>query len=96
MSSWFDFTTEMIKRVAPVSGGVYLIRRNLTGSMVYIGKATNLEERLLAHRDGSSDQSKCILKYTPAKFAWEKISDSEKRTRRETELIKHHGPLCNG
>ena len=94
MSLWYAFTAAEIKRVAPTSGGIYLIRQTSTKGMIYVGQASDMEERLLAHRNGTSSQSSCILKYAQAQFAWEEVSYSN-RTIRETQLINRYDPVCN-
>jgi excinuclease UvrABC nuclease subunit len=90
----FAFTEHMIKMVAPTSAGVYGIHNGRI--WVYVGEAQNIEERLLSHVRGESDQSVCIFTNAPTQFLWELVPGGQLSRRvRESTLIEELRPACN-
>jgi hypothetical protein len=90
----FAFNERMILAVATKGSGVYGIK-NLS-KWIYVGEAQDIENRLLAHVRGESDQSQCIFNYSPVHFVFEPIPGGALlRKGRERLLILELKPLCN-
>jgi excinuclease UvrABC nuclease subunit len=90
----FAFTEAMILRVAPTGSGVYGIHDGKR--WLYVGEAQNIEQRLLSHQRGESDQSACILRNNPTHFVWEMVTGGVlSRQARERQLIAELSPACN-
>ena len=79
-----NYTEAGILRSAPVSEGVYGIY--VSGNrFIYIGRSDNMEQRLLEHVRGDSNQSWCINQYNPDMFVCERTTRLRKaRTRADT------------
>ena len=90
-SGTYDYNEEQILRVAPIGEGVYGIFQS-SGACVYVGRADNIEQRLLQHVRGDSDQAPCINRNSPSYFQFESTSDSYSR---ESSLIRELSPICN-
>lgn len=93
---WYPFTEDGILKYAPRDAGVYGIRSVGVSRMVYVGESTNMEERLLEHVRGQSDQSGCISRNGADQYSWVRESDREARLRLEQALIRRYQPTCNG
>ena len=61
---------------------------------VYVGRATDIRDRLLQHCLGSSDQSGCIRINSPIYFVCDEVS-IWRYEKVETELINELNPICN-
>ena len=99
----FYFNKESIEANAPVLAGVYVIfsgtlnskREIVPESYIYIGEAKNIQERLLQHHDGESDQSECIWNNESTHFMYTEIADDNDRLEFEKGLIDQFGTVCN-
>lgn len=91
-TAWYVYTLENITTYALEGSGIYAIGTKT--EWVYIGEADNVQERLLEHYNGWSDQSGCISQYNPDRFSYVP-HPPENRTDRESELIAEHNPFCN-
>jgi excinuclease UvrABC nuclease subunit len=94
ISSDFTFTEHMILAVASRSSDVYGIKGHGTG-WIYVGEAQDIEERLLSHIRGESDQSARILRSSPTHFVFEQVPGEVARKNRERALIQELSPACN-
>ncbi len=99
-SSRYSYTEANVKKYAPTSGGVYrLIYKKGDGFYVfYVGKAKNLQERLLQHLQ-PSEPNACIkrhLREYDCFFRFIEIDSASERDRIEQEQIKKFNPTCNG
>lgn len=89
-SSGFWFNRPSITANAPESAGVYMLYSQ--NVCVYIGKATNLRDRMLAHLTNS--HSDLITAAKPALFAFELVQPAFLEAR-EKQLILEFCPQCN-
>lgn len=103
--NWSDFhstyTEEEVKRFVPVDAGVYLLCVKLKDSnnwkCFYVGRAINLEERLLEHLS-FDEENECIKKKVFHKvcgFEYAIVSEQNNREGIEKFLYDHYGPECN-
>ena len=103
VESWSSFhnpynETE-VKKYAPTSGGVYTLWVNFKSGnwkCYYVGKADNLEQRLLDHH-GDSEPNECIKANNGYKrgFSWIPITTQEERSGAEKYLYDKLHPECN-
>jgi excinuclease UvrABC nuclease subunit len=99
-SLFHDYNASNVKAYAPTSGGVYEIYAKLKNggrTLIYVGQASNLEERLLQHLQ-DSEPNDC-LRNNVSKFACEfrylRVSSAAERDSLETKLIQTGNPDCN-
>lgn len=76
---------------APETAGVYWIRDGLR-SIVYIGRADNIADRLLEHL---RDTRHCMHSYHNLEFWYREIPDRIERENQEKIWIKQLRPCCN-
>ena len=103
IATWSAFHTpyneEEVKKYVPTSGGVYTLwvkYQSGKWKCYYVGKADNLEARLLAHLD-SHEPNTCIknnVKYTCG-FSWIDITTEDERSGAEKYLYDTLEPECN-
>ena len=101
--NWSAFFTPYneseVLRVVPRSGGVYALWVNYkTGrwGCFYVGKADNLESRLLAHL-GPEESNTCIKENNKYKrgFHWIEITTEAEQSGAEKYLYDKMHPECN-
>lgn len=99
-SKYISYTKAKVMLNVPEKAGVYKIAVELKNGkkrVIYLGQASNLEERLLDHLQ-SSEPNEC-LKNNVSKYkvhcAWAEVSKQTDRDTEEAELIKHYDPECN-
>ena len=92
-TEWWPFTEAAIKEHGPNWAGVYAIGGGET--WIYIGEGKDIQDRLLQHVSGQSDQSGCIFASSPDKFSYELWDEEGARLRREAALIELYDPICN-
>ncbi len=83
------FTQQDIESLKPGQKGVYGIFK--PNEWIYIGKATDLRERMLQHISGN-DGNPCILRQKPTSWIAEVTNDIDAR---ERQLILEFNPICN-
>lgn len=83
---WSKATASHIKKNVPEKGGVYELRS--FGELVYIGKASNLRNRLLLH---NRDRSPNYYRYTVARGWFTSPKDYEDK--HLTQYERKHGKL---
>ena len=103
IGSWSSFFTPYneaeVRRVVPRTGGVYALWVNYTSGnwgCFYVGKADDLEGRLLAHLSPAETNS-CIkghIKYRSG-FEWLGISTEAERAGAEKYLYDKMNTDCN-
>jgi excinuclease UvrABC nuclease subunit len=103
IGSWSAFFTpyneDAVRRVVPPSGGVYALWVYYTTGKwgcFYVGKADNLESRLLAHLR-PDEQNECIkgkVRYQCG-FYWMGITTEAERSGAEKYLYDTMKPGCN-
>lgn len=102
-ASWSTFHTPYneaeVKKVVPTGGGVYSLWVNYDSGRwgcFYIGKAENLESRLLDHLS-SSEPNECIKENRKYKsgFSWLEITTAQERAGAEKHLYDQLKPECN-
>lgn len=102
--SWSAFhstyTDSEVKKYVPKEAGVYLLWVKLKSgkwSCFYVGKAENLETRLLDHLS-VNEENKCIknnvTEYSCG-FEYAKVSKESARKGIEKYLYDHYSPKCN-
>jgi excinuclease UvrABC nuclease subunit len=103
IKSWSTFHTPFneaeVKRVVPTNGGVYALWVNYKSGRwdcYYIGKAENLERRLLEHL-ADAEPNICIKENRKYKcgFLWMEISTESERSGAEKFLYDKLKPECN-
>ena len=95
MSSWQRFTQHAIDTFAPSTAGVYEIAPDSDAISIYVGRSTDIHDRLSRHVSGKSRQSNCIWTHKPRWFRYEKIPLRANRLRREQALRTELSPLCD-
>lgn len=89
-----------VNRFAPTTGGVYLLWVQLQSEKwrcFYVGKAENLEERLLDHLS-ENEPNKCIsdmVENYSCGFEYAQITSASDRSGVEKFLYNHYSPKCN-
>lgn len=94
-SSQYDYTESQVRRVAPISGGVYRLWSK--GSCFYVGQSDNLERRLLEHlQPGEPDA--CIRRHLRSACLFDFCREDSAHRRDEIERsgIERLAPECNG
>ncbi|MDR1786231.1 MAG: excinuclease ABC subunit UvrC [Spirochaetaceae bacterium] len=81
-------------RTAPSSSGVYLWR-NSAGTIIYIGKAKNLKNRLSSYFSGKKDIKTQFLVSNAAAIEYITTNDEFEALILENNLIKQHRPRYN-
>ncbi len=103
MKPWSSFYTPFneaeVKRVVPTSAGVYALwvhYKNGRWDCFYVGKAENLEKRLLEHL-ADAEPNDCIKENRKYKcgFCWMEISTEAERSGAEKFLYDKLKPECN-
>ncbi|MFZ5392289.1 MAG: GIY-YIG nuclease family protein [Patescibacteria group bacterium] len=86
--AWLKFPSQVL--YAPETKGVYLLSEWASeNSIVYIGKADSLHERLSQHPDPNN---RCLNRKSIKYFSYEECSNPDIR---EKELIRKYNPVCN-
>jgi len=102
---WLTFRTpyneSKVKRYVPITPGIYLLWVKLKGGKkwrcFYVGKAKNLEKRLLEHLS-DTEENKCIKNNTSnyiCGFECTKVANQSDRDGIEKYLYNHYKPKCN-
>lgn len=86
-TDWYDFNGIAVRLMAPSRCGVYGLARG--PQWVYIGKADDIQGRLLEHL---SDKSHAMHASGPLKFSYEECDSPDER---ERFLIVQCRPTCN-
>jgi len=102
VNSWsatFRYTEADVRRVAPVTGGVYklMYAQNAKLYVFYVGQSSNLAERLLGHL-GSAEPNACIRRHLQSytcHFDFLSVSTESERLRVESDTIRQFNPPCN-
>jgi len=103
IGTWSSFFTPYneaeVRRVVPTGGGVYALRvKNKSGKWdcFYVGKADNLESRLLGHlrNEEPNDCIKGNVK-SPCGFHWLNITTESERSGAEKYLYDTIKPDCS-
>ena len=96
---WYGYTDSEIEKHAPTDPGIYFIVREYYDKQavwVYIGQAEDVQDRLLEHYGGFSDESGWINACKPTTFGVLLVPGGEKRRRIiEDRFIELLNPLCN-
>lgn len=99
-SFYSSYTNDDVKRYVPKEGGVYLLWVKLKSGKwrcFYVGKANNLEERLLGHLS-SVEENDClrekVSKYVCG-FEYAKVAYQDSRDGIEKFLYDYYQPECN-
>lgn len=103
VGTWSSFYTPYneaeVRRYVPTSGGVYVLWVNYKSGRwgcFYVGKAENLESRLLDHLQ-SDEPNRCIKENVKYKcgFMWLEITTEAERSGAEKFLYDSLKPECN-
>ncbi len=95
-----DFDAITVRQQAPESAGVYrlcYLARDGKYYVFYVGQASNLKERLLAHLL-DSEPNGCIrqtVRGGQCAFQYVVVTTSFERDRIEREQINEYDPKCN-
>lgn len=95
-----DFNSENARRYVPTSAGVYLLWMKLKNGdwrCYYVGQATNLEERLLAHLS-TSETNACIKNHVDQHvnaYCYASVGKQSDRDGIEKYLYDTYKPECN-
>jgi excinuclease UvrABC nuclease subunit len=103
IGSWSSFHTPYkeaeVQKVVPTDTGVYVLwvsYKNKKWVCSYVGKADNLEDRLLGHLS-NDEENECIkenVKYRSG-FHWIEITTKSERSGVEKYLYDNMRPECN-
>lgn len=95
-----SYTRGEVREYVPTGAGVYLLwvkLKNEKWKSIYVGQATNLEERLLSHLSNSEENS-CIknniLNYIVG-FEYAEVAEQYQRDGIEKFLYDTYGCECN-
>ena len=96
--NWWLLSEENVRRFVPTSAGVYVLRdRGERKSVVYVGQAENLEQRLLQHL-APNEPNKCIRDRARSglEMRWALVALQSDRDCIERALYDHYNkPVCN-
>lgn len=94
------YNEEEVKKYVPTEAGIYLLwvkLKNGKWKCFYVGKGSNLEDRLLSHIS-ENEKNKCIKekvsKYVCG-FEYAKVSKQKERDGIEKYLYDKYKPECN-
>jgi len=100
---WSSFHTPYneaeVKRIVPISGGVYLLfvkYKSGKWECFYVGRAQDLEKRLLDHLS-DDEPDECIKNNVKYKcgFYWAEVSSDINREGIEKALFDYYSTECN-
>ena len=101
---WFNFydsfTEETVKKYVPAAAGVYLLwvkLKNGKWKCIYVGKATNLKERLLSHLSRYEENSgiKNHVQNYIVGFEYTEVATQDERNGIEKFLYDTYQSECN-
>jgi len=95
-----SYTSEAVKKYVPTSAGVYLLwvkLKNDKWRCIYVGQATNLEERLLSHLTSSepNESIKNNVSNYVIGFEYAEVTEQYMRDGVEKFLYDKYKPECN-
>lgn len=93
MSAKILFYLPAIEANVPEGSGIYVIR-GIRDKVIYVGKATNLCERLIQHVQGQSKQADCLRRHEASNVRYE-LCPKAALKQREGYAIGFHDPVCN-
>lgn len=96
----YDYNESMVKKLVMAKSGNYMISVGLKEGgyrSIYVGKAVNLEVRLLEHLS-SNETNECLSNRVGEKalyFRYCYVDSEEDRNNVEYTLYKKYSPSCN-
>ena len=94
MSGWIPFNTLAIGAHVPEGSGIYIIG-DTSNRVIYVGKSTNLRDRLERHASGRSGKSACLQEHGASNCAYELWTPSDIAEKEGYAIGWYEFPVCN-
>lgn len=94
MPEWIQFNILAVEGNVPNSSGIYMIA-DTSNRVIYVGKSTDLLDRLSKHVSGESEKAACLQEHGAATFAYEECLESQITDNEEHAIGYYEFPVCN-